>query len=660
MNIKKLNWFWGGGSSSVAPSVNDEYDGVISHWSLNNHGLDYFAGINNANAYNNSTWVSSIVPNISGVGLEQVSGPNRYITIAPLDLPDGDNTAFDGGSPDLPFSFSFWMYPKSNAALKYIISKQESATKAEYEVFRNTTGTIGFIIYSGGDTTTNYLYARSVGTTTINTLSFITVTYDGSGVIGGLNIYINGTIQTISDQSIGSYVSQLHQSNTGLYIGSKGSSHVTANNFIGTLQSITLFNKVLDQAQVTALYNSGNGVAFVYSFNDGITPYYESAMVVFATRGDYQFATTWGSTARYLYWSDDCGITWKNIYDWGVMYSGSTPLAATTITMAYIFSDGTLIFSTSNKIYRSTNKLVTITDITATNVFEADGVTPYTFHTPANASYPGAYFGAIGYDSRHNQISGNDIFVWTSYCNTALGASPINVWYTIDKGVTIKTLYTFGQNPYERDNGTADGGSTGTLLGDSGNSLITRHGHNCVRDPDSNDWYSCFGDTDSINEVHWLKHTYTPGSDSWSTSIIAQDKGDGTKWKSIIGGIYNGEVYFGSDATAGTEPELGVFKTTFANIGVSATRIIDTDSNLVSGLYVGDNGNMVITHAHPDPLRDSIRIASGFGSNNTVYPINEVADIYFVGIHPPDSRGYVKIGTGNIAGYGKRTIFVKV
>lgn len=642
----------GSGSGGDASPINPEYDGVISHWALDNeHGLDYFAGKNHATAYSNVAWSTGK----TGGALSLSSGANRYIQIPAL-----EGLSFSDGSSDLPFSVSFWIFPTSNAATKVLVSKRGTTPNAEYQITRNTSGNIAIQIFSEGNTTV-FLGGTSAGSATINQWSFVTISYDASGLASGISITINGISQTVTDTSAGSYVGMLASSNLNIYIGASSFSQTSTTCYIGLIEDVTFFNKVLLSDQIASLYNNGNGIALTYTFSD-ITPYYIVSLVVLASRDNYQLATTIGSGARYLYWSDDGGITWKNRYDWGVQYSGDTPLAGFTITMAHIFSDGTLLFSTSNKIYRSTDKILTITDVTATNVFESDGVTPYTIHTPANATNPGIYFGNINNDPIDYEINGNEIFVWINYCNVELGAAPINVWYTIDNGVNIKSLYTFGQNPQIRDDGSVDGGSTGTLLGDSSNPLICRHGHSCVRNPGTFDWYSCCGDDSSNDEVHWLKHTYDPDNDTWVTTNVATDQSDSSKWKSIIGGIVSGEVYFGGDATnAPAQTECGIFKSSIANIGVSATRICNTgDTSSSSNVYVNSNGKVVATFGPNSDLSGNILIGDNFGSSFELY---EISDLVGRGLHrmqPADSRGYVMIRSGGTTGRGWRTVFVKV
>jgi len=93
------------------------------------------------------------------------------------------------------------------------------------------------------------------------------------------------------------------------------------------------------------------------------------------------------------------------------------------------------------------------------------------------------------------------------------GAAPAIMWYSIDDGITWKVGYEFGQNPFYTDNGTANGGTGGNLLGDPANPLKIRHIHGVNRNPFDNSVWLFTGDGGSQDQ--WMKGMYNPVSDSW-------------------------------------------------------------------------------------------------------------------------------------------------
>jgi hypothetical protein len=138
------------------------------------------------------------------------------------------------------------------------------------------------------------------------------------------------------------------------------------------------------------------------------------------------------------------------------------------------------------------------------------------------------------------------ISVLGNYANVNMGASPINLYYSLD-GITWKVFYTFGQNPFVTDNGTANGGVGGTLLGDPNNMLTARHIHAINIGGDGN-FYVCTGDSDQADEMHFMKCSYNKITDTWVVNDLLT--GDSRKWQRMRAlGVFerNGYLYWGSD-----------------------------------------------------------------------------------------------------------------
>lgn len=631
----------GGVAEDAAASVNAPYSGLTSHWSLEDSGRDYYYGLHNGVKLN-----GTMTPTTGKVG-------NCYtFSSGGLQVLPAANLSFgDGAGNDEAFSYSFWIYPTESAANRFIITKQTGSV-FEYQVLRDTTGRIGFAVYTTG---ANYLYKYTNSGFAINNWHHVVVTYDASKTIGGLLIYVNGVAQATTTASAGSYTGM--PANTGNFcIGNFGHDPVNASGFRGKIDSVTLFPTAIAQAQIDLLYNSGNGVALTSNTvvpNTALT--YERGIFVLATNGNYQL----GTDNVYLYWSDDAGETWINQYNWGTQQNLALPVYNKAIDMAHIFSDASVIFSCGALLYRSADKLLNIVAITA---YEADGTTPFTIHTPSNAARPGCYFAAYSMGKVHEQVNGSDIFVWGNYCNNTdavMGAAPVTIWYTIDNGVTVKAAYKFGQNPNKRDDGSAGGGATGTLLGDSGNPLYTRHVHTVIRRPGTLDWYSFTGDT-TLTEIHWLKHTYNDVADTWSTTNVLVNQTP-NKWfvsdAMFPAGGDGSELYWCPDST--TVSERGLFKTAIANFGVSATNLKDFGGSLIpSNLYVKSTGKTVISF-----VGSQISVSDDFMSTQTDYTIVDAgaADSNrIINTSPPDTRNYLKFTLGGFWFLPRKTIFIKV
>ena len=276
--------------------------------------------------------------------------------------------------------------------------------------------------------------------------------------------------------------------------------------------------------------------------------------------GNKKVLYTCSGSNCYVKYSSDNG----NSYNAGVLVNG----LFNEDDKARILSNGNIVLFCGSRAYYSTDNLTTISPCI---VLDKDG-SPYVFHTPVNPSYPGGYFYFMGGFAEYNGVA-----VMGTYSNSNLGASPVNLYYTLD-GITWKVFYTFGQNPKYTDNGTAMGGTGGTLLGDPSNPLIARHIHAVNVGYDGN-FYACTGDDGY--EMHFLKCVYSSGSDTWSVNDLLS--GESTNWQRMRAlGVYekDGYLYWGSDGPGtfsynGVDYEcLGIYKCPVADINDPSKHIL--------------------------------------------------------------------------------------
>lgn len=244
---------------------------------------------------------------------------------------------------------------------------------------------------------------------------------------------------------------------------------------------------------------------------------------------------------------------------------------ANKIREAIIWDNGNINFFTNdNKAYLTTTSLSVVNEIF---VKEADGTTNMTFHTPANATYPGWYFDILTYQPTGYR---DNVRVFTNYGNAyESGAQPTNVYASSDNGATWRRVFEFGQNPNYRDDGTADGGTTGTLLGDSGNSNICRHGHSINWIPSVGKWLLVVGDDNAgrnENGWYWLTEAATPNP--WTAERIDFGITIETthRLKSIQPIEYDGYIYWGSDNQEVTDTrQNGIWRVPTASLVSSPT-----------------------------------------------------------------------------------------
>jgi len=645
INDRRAWGLMGGMGDSYTPQP--EYANLVSYWNFDDSTLD-FVGDNHLELEGSAASVFAAGKLGNGISL---SGNGTYINAI-----DAANLSFGSGGTDSPFSWSFWINPSTLAtANRRIISKRGNTTVGEYEVLiSQTTGTIMIFLYSNGSTTV-YLAGRSAGGCSVGSYSHVVITYSGSKTLAGIKIYINGVSQALTDITAGSYTGMTNGT-SNLAIGNQAWNLANTTGYAGVIDELALFSEELSQSRVDSIYNSGSGLAYVY--NPATAVLIVDPLAVLAVRGSYRFATD----GDVLKWSSNGGSTYRD-YAWGTQYSGGIPVHDLGIDGAFIFSDGTLIFSVENKMYRSTDGLQSAPSVVTT--YLADGVTPYPIHTPVSASRPGNYYQMLFYDTKYETVNGTEILVWNNYGNIPIpdkGVAPMSVFYTIDKGATIKTAYRWGQNLSYRDDGTDDGGNTGTLLGDSGNAIKCRHNHSVVRDPDSNDWYFNTGDATSNTEVHWYKMTYDPNTDTWGApTVIVASGSDATRWKSGGLHIYAGNVYFGSDATnSPPASELGIFTATFAQIGTGGSRLFNSGAYTCRDLKINDNNGRMIAIFGEGYRRRDILFSDSYGASNFRFGSIKDAEVYNgMSRITPINNGYWKINIGTYWNGNWKTLFLR-
>ena len=231
---------------------------LIGHWKLNdsaqtatvadatgNHGGTLSDGDNN---YTSDHSVAS-KSGSNMVNAFDFDGTNDSVKID-----DAAVLSFGDASSDSAFSISAWI--KMDDATSFeIISKLENA-KEEWRFFVDSSDKLaGWCIDS---TTDNYIGRKYNTAITSSEGSWIHVvmTYDATETSSGVTLYIDGSATDDLDDNTGAYTA-MHATAADVYIGFTHKNTIYAD---GKIDNVMLFNKELSQAEVTALYNSGNGM----------------------------------------------------------------------------------------------------------------------------------------------------------------------------------------------------------------------------------------------------------------------------------------------------------------------------------------------------------------------------------------------------------------
>ncbi len=338
-----------------------------------------------------------------------------------------------------------------------------------------------------------------------------------------------------------------------------------------------------------------------------------------------------GFSDNSVFLSEDSSHTWP--------HSAAFP-DARNITFSHIFENGNVLFATRAKIYLSSDNLRSYREITLKH---PDG-TDYVPHTPQNPDNPGWYFHTLtGVNSW--RIEGVEMLVWGNYCNVIGGATPLNIYYSTDNGQTVKIAYSFGQNPYFRDNGSAGGGSTGTLLGDPNNPVFGRHIHSVAYNPAENAFYACTGDGDRPKgyECHWLRGTYDTVKDSWNWKVIVSGKVN-SRYKA--GGIsfVDGQLYWISDANGPGPHDRGIFRCAPADIANPDAHTLLFNSKYEGANMIIQDGVILASHyATASPFTLGFIISPDMGKTWAEYDLKEFGPRSPSRFHKKNAEGWFRV-----------------
>lgn len=168
-----------------------------------------------------------------------------------IEVNHSSSLAFSNGSTDSAFSIACWIRPNSSANSRRIISKGDDTSNREWLVQTGGGGQINWALYDGG-TGINRLQRNGATSLVADIWNHVVVTYDGSGTVGGMNVYLDGQ----SDDG--------GTSNAGTYSSPTSSGKVNIGRFFDTtlsaqdLKGLKIFNKELTSSEVQNAYNGGS------------------------------------------------------------------------------------------------------------------------------------------------------------------------------------------------------------------------------------------------------------------------------------------------------------------------------------------------------------------------------------------------------------------
>lgn len=225
-----------------------------------------------------------------------------------------------------------------------------------------------------------------------------------------------------------------------------------------------------------------------------------------------------------------------------------------TINFIHLFEDGSLFLCDPVKAYYSKDWGI----LHESTVLDIHGE-PY---VPAEQDN----FSRYKITSLPQIVDGVELLCWGAYAHTL---PQKNIWYTSDKGVTVKSCFEFGVSvPNNRTT-----------------PISTRHIHNVDFNPNDETFWAQTGDEPTERDSHWIQGKYDVLEDEWVWDVIGS--GDNYKTSNMI--FYNDYMYYAWDITGG-----GVARVRYdeAHLPEKHEVVFNTPNDCI-GIYMGERGDLV-------------------------------------------------------------------
>jgi len=210
-------------------------ENIVSAYKLGN-------GIDSKNEYNGTVGSSvTFSSGKDGNGANFIQNVNSKITI-----PYYSAFTFNDGVNDLSFSVSAWV--KLTTTTNYFVFSKGVSSRL-YEL-SGTPTTLLFRLSSNGNIS-NRIEVSASFTPVINTWYHITCTYNGNKLNTGMNLYVNGVLQSVTRSNFGSTYLGLSTASEPVYLGHFNP--FSGYNLEGMMDELYFFKTELSQSQVTSL-----------------------------------------------------------------------------------------------------------------------------------------------------------------------------------------------------------------------------------------------------------------------------------------------------------------------------------------------------------------------------------------------------------------------
>jgi hypothetical protein len=174
-----------------------------------------------------------------------------------VEINDHAALSFDDSGTN-PFSIAAWIFVTPTASSQVIFSKRDDAKK-EYAFFLTSTELLQFVIYDESAGKNATVFTNSALTSGWH---FVVATYDSTGgatASSGMELYVDNVAVATTKSTQAGYVA-MENLTQKVIIGAQRIGGVISNEFADKIDNVILFDIELTPAQITTLWNDGNGI----------------------------------------------------------------------------------------------------------------------------------------------------------------------------------------------------------------------------------------------------------------------------------------------------------------------------------------------------------------------------------------------------------------
>lgn len=222
--------------------VNPFEANMVAYYNVNANSNDSTINMHNGTDTSMSYASAGIVNNCASFG-----GTSRIV------IPQSTDFDFSNVTNDIPFTISFWLKPNSASSLSWVMSKRNTPD-AQWQI--NTNGGYLSIALFDIANTANTLTARNNDLLVNGVGNYYTISYDGSGLVSGINIYTNGLVGSGTIGTTAGTYTKMKISNQPMVIGAENFTGSYLFGFNGDLDEISFHKGVAyTQPEALAAYN---------------------------------------------------------------------------------------------------------------------------------------------------------------------------------------------------------------------------------------------------------------------------------------------------------------------------------------------------------------------------------------------------------------------